>query len=382
MIIDMKMKIAYVIGNKMPTRSAWAVNIVNMCSAFAENGHDVSLYCFLDKGTTVEAICRQYDVKANFKIVPFPKFFLKKNRILTWMLKFVLAFYLRHKLESYDVVYTRIAQLMLFTRAKVLYEMHTICNGVNMHIEQRLFKRKNLLGVICITKSLREDVLRQSPYLQSSKVIVAQDGARVASVDPWMEVEKPLRADSRPIVGYFGSLAHGKCMEVVGDLARRRKDIVFHIVGGKDEAVKQWKESLSDVNNIIFYGYVENRYSSYYYSQIDIFLLPIQRVMLNYYNSSVNDIGRYTSPLKLFEAMSYGKAIIASSTDVIKEVLTDGENALLASPEDIDQWSDCLDRLLTNEPLRKRLGESAKRELEEKYTWQKRARFIIDYFVK
>ena len=376
------MKIAYVIGNKMPTRSAWAVNIINMCSAFAENGHDVSLYCFLDTGTTVESICRQYDVKANFKIVPLPTFFLKNNRILTWVLKFVLAFYFRHKLESYDIVYTRIAQLMLFTRAKVLYEMHTICNGANMHIEQRLFKRKNLLGIICITSSLREDVLKQSPYLQPSKVIVAQDGARVASVNSWMEVDKPLCSDSRPIVGYFGSLAHGKCMEVVGDLAKKRKDIIFHIVGGKDEAVKQWKESLSDVKNIIFYGYVENRYSSYYYSNIDIFLLPIQRVMLNYYNSSVNDIGRYTSPLKLFEAMSYGKAIIASSTDVIKEVLTDGVNALLADPEDIGQWSRCIDKLLSDELLRKKLGDAARRELENKYTWKKRARFIINYFMK
>lgn len=376
------MKIAYVIGNKMPTRSAWAVNIINMCSAFAENGHDVCLYCFLDTGTTVESICRQYDVRANFKIIPLPSSFLKKNRLLTWTLKFILAFIYRHKFESYDIVYTRIAQLMLFTRAKVLYEMHTICNGVNMHIEQRLFKRKNLLGIICITSSLREDVLKQSPYLQPSKVIVAQDGARVASVNPCMKVDKPLRFDSRPIVGYFGSLAHGKCMEVVGELAKKRKDIVFHIVGGKDEAVKQWRNSLSDVNNIIFYGYVENRYSSYYYSEIDIFLLPIQRVMLNYYNSSVNDIGRYTSPLKLFEAMSYGKAIIASSTDVIKEVLTDGVNALLADPEDIGQWSRCIDKLLSDELLRKKLGDAARRELENKYTWKKRARFIINYFMK
>ena len=374
------MKIAYVIGNKMPTRSAWAVNIINMCSAFAENGHEVSLYCFLDTEVSVETICKQYGINVNFKIIPLPSFYINKNRALTWLYKFALAFHLRHTLEKYDVVYTRLAQLVLFTRAKILYEMHTICEGVNMHIEQRLFRKDNLLGIICITASLRDDVLKQSPYLQHSKVMVAHDGARQAKFEISNDVKKPLLYDTRPIVGYFGSLAHGKCMEVIGELANLRKDIVFHVVGGKDDAVKQWKESLADKKNIIFYGYVENRYSSYYYSNIDIFLLPIQRVMLNYYNSSVNDIGRYTSPLILFEAMSYGKAIIASSTDVIKEVLTDGKNALLADPEDIGQWSICIDKLLTDKLLREKLGDAAKKELEDKYTWKKRAWNIIEYY--
>ena len=40
----------------------------------------------------------------------------------------------------------------------------------------------------------------------------------------------------------------------------------------------------------------------------------------------------FTSPLKLFEYMASGRPIVASDLPSIREVLTDGQNALLAEP--------------------------------------------------
>ena len=45
----------------------------------------------------------------------------------------------------------------------------------------------------------------------------------------------------------------------------------------------------------------------------------------------------FTSPLKLFEYMAAGRAIVASDLPAIREVLRDGENALLVTPGDAER---------------------------------------------
>ena len=49
---------------------------------------------------------------------------------------------------------------------------------------------------------------------------------------------------------------------------------------------------------------------------------------------------RYASPLKLFEYMAAGKAIVASRLPSLGEVLTDEVNALLVTPGDADALAD------------------------------------------
>ena len=46
----------------------------------------------------------------------------------------------------------------------------------------------------------------------------------------------------------------------------------------------------------------------------------------------------YASPLKLIEYLATGKSIIAPAQDNIKELLEDGENALLFDEGDMEQF--------------------------------------------
>ncbi len=78
----------------------------------------------------------------------------------------------------------------------------------------------------------------------------------------------------------------------------------------------------------------------------------------------------YASPLKLFEYMGHGRAIIAPDQPNIREVLAHGVTALLFRPNDPCSFSSALGRLCRDDGLRARLGRQARKTVEETpYTW-------------
>lgn len=64
-------------------------------------------------------------------------------------------------------------------------------------------------------------------------------------------------------------------------------------------------------------------------------------------------------PRSLVEAMASGVPPVCYATDGVVDVLRDGENGFLTAPGDVDAFAARLVALLTDEPLRRRLGAAA-----------------------
>jgi len=78
----------------------------------------------------------------------------------------------------------------------------------------------------------------------------------------------------------------------------------------------------------------------------------------------------YASPLKLFEYMARGRAVVAPDQPNIREILTDGDNALLFEKDDEASFRCALHRLVGDEALRRRLGAHARNTIERTpFTW-------------
>ena len=78
----------------------------------------------------------------------------------------------------------------------------------------------------------------------------------------------------------------------------------------------------------------------------------------------------YASPLKLFEYMAMGKAIIAPDQPNIRETLEHGKSGLLFDPGDKAGLEKFLNNLVEDPQLRQRLGAAARVALEQAdYTW-------------
>jgi glycosyltransferase involved in cell wall biosynthesis len=86
----------------------------------------------------------------------------------------------------------------------------------------------------------------------------------------------------------------------------------------------------------------------------------------------------YASPLKIFEYMAAGRAIVAPDQPNIREILRHEETALLFEPDRPEaMWRQIL-RLIDDPVLRRRLGAAARAEIARRdYTWDANAAQVI-----
>jgi glycosyltransferase involved in cell wall biosynthesis len=86
------------------------------------------------------------------------------------------------------------------------------------------------------------------------------------------------------------------------------------------------------------------------------------------------------SPLKLYEYMAAGKAIVASGVGQICEVIRDGENGVLVPPGDVPALTAALRDLLQRPEYRQQLGERAQQEATAHHTWARQIARLISVY--
>jgi len=194
------------------------------------------------------------------------------------------------------------------------------------------------------------------------KIVVIHNGVGpefLAAADP-----RPLRAryalEDKMVLGFTGFVRdwHGLDRAVRYIAASRRKDLHLLIVGdGTARAsLERQAASLGIADRLTITGVVQREAMPAHVAAFDIALQPA--------------VTAYASPLKLFEYMAQARPILAPARDNIREVLTDGEDALLFAPDDEGAFAGALDRLVGEPALRGRLGAAARASLlRQDLTW-------------
>jgi glycosyltransferase involved in cell wall biosynthesis len=381
------MDIIYISRSFIPSRSANSIHVMKMCQAFANEGHDVELIVprrSHDKDITVSDACDFYGVKDNFKIKEIPFLSLPGKNI---MYAFFTGLYLLvEKKKRYFFVYARFlegAWTSAFLDIPTMLEVHSLSplrNFPEKFFFKMLVKSRNLKRLIVITRSLKKEY---DSFLRNTdlNVDVFPDGSDSVSD---FNTKRVLcgKKDSFK-VGYVGHLYPGKGMEIIVDMVATlpaNSNIEFHIVGGTDNDIDFWKQVASN-DKVFFYGHVSPKYVGEYINAMDVCVLPNKdsvKMRTRRFSGKRDDIGAFTSPLKMFDYMSHGKMIIASDLPVLREVLNE-ENSLLIKPDDINEWI-CAIESAKNPVLRKKFEDKALSDFN-KYTWGNRARGILKGFL-
>jgi glycosyltransferase involved in cell wall biosynthesis len=256
----------------------------------------------------------------------------------------------------------------------MVYEAHALpSRRARRWAENRLFGHPRFAMLVAISQALADDYAAAMPKLAGRPVLVAHDAADPvpnprSPPSPW-----PGRPGA-PQLGYVGHLYPGKGMEMVAALAAIMPEADLHAVGGTERDLAAWRARCADLPNVHLHGYVPHALVSAYLARFDLLLAPPAPSVAS---AAGREIGRWMSPLKLFEYMAAGKPILASDIPALREILRDGETAVLLPPGEAVAWAAAA-RTLLRDPLRATdLGERACADFLAHHTWDARAAHIL-----
>ncbi|HDM8058297.1 glycosyltransferase family 4 protein [Vibrio harveyi] len=354
--------IAYITTSDLSRINANCVHVMNMVNSLSKF-RNITLY----------ATASSRDIKFDFDKNVALK--IKKTSILS---KFNLpVFYLWVMINLFfkrDVVYTRsivVSFLCSLFKIKNILELHyiPIPNSFSDKIlSSRLMTNEKLVIFTVITHSLGTDVKTRYGI---ENVTVLPDGANIPTTK-----QKKL-VSSKPLVGYCGSFNKGKGVETLIRASSLLNNVDVHIVGGNIEELDALCKTC-DMSNITFHGKVSPDLISGYLNSFDICILPNSKSVYTSGDSDNKlDIGKYTSPLKLFEYMAHEKPIICSDLKVLKEIVTN-DDVVFFRPDDHVDLANAISTLVDDDQKMKNIANSAYVKLVSHYTWDCRAKKILD----
>jgi len=376
------MRIAVIAPSPVPARTANSMQVMKMTQAMAKLGHAVRLAVprGADRLPDWRELAHHYGLEQPFPIEVLPAQASLRRYDYAWH-----AVRWARRIHA-DLVYTRLPQAAALASrigCPTVLEVHDLPRGRLGPALLRFFLRgRGAVRLVAITRALADDLQRKFGVpIDQPFTLVAPDGvdlSRYAGLPSVEEARRRIPAleglASRFIAGYTGHLYAGRGADLLFELAQRLPKIVFLLVGGEPEAVAhlQSQARARQLDNLMLTGFVPNAELPIYQAACDVLLMPYQRRVAA---SSGGDIAPYLSPMKLFEYLACGRAILSSDLPVLREVLTP-ENSLLLPADDVDAWARALLALKDDPQLRARLGEQARQDAA-RYTWEMRAEAIL-----
>lgn len=389
------MKIVFIATSRVPSTTANSIQVMKVCQAFAQIGHEVRLLVPQQPGEQPGSPGK-HDLASFYGLqLDFPVEWLPASRRLRRLHGYEFSWRAVKRAQALeaDIVYAWPLQAALFALLRqfpVLLELHEPPSGLVGPLLFRLvltLPGKGFAGNIRflpITQVLADILARSYPESAQKKAgisqVVAPDGVdleRYLVVPEAAIARRELGLPDRLTAGYTGHLYPGRGMGLLVELARRFPQVNFLWVGGRPEDVAGWKERLAEqgLSNITLTGFIENKHLPLYQAAAEILLMPYERKVSG---SSGGNTADFASPMKMFEYMACGRAIVSSALPAIGEVLNE-KNSVLCPPEDVEAWAKAFKELLDDPEKRSLLARRARLEVE-RYTWQNRARRSLEGF--
>jgi glycosyltransferase involved in cell wall biosynthesis len=366
------MKITYIANVRMPTEKAHGIQIMKMCAAFRDAGHEVILVVPWRFNAITQDPFVYYSIQTRF---PIKRIF---SIDLVWFgsagfriqsLSFALAAFFYTLVHRSDVVFGRdeLPVLLASMHSRTVWETHT---GSYTFFARMLIRTQT--RIIAITEGLKRFYINKG--VEEERILVAPDSVDIEQFDIDISKDDARKKLGLPlednIVLYTGHLYDWKGAHVLAKATQYsavETQAVF--VGGTDKDIHDFKKRFGHSKAVLILGKKPYDQIPIYLKAADVLVLP---------NSPVNDISSlYTSPMKLFEYMASGRPIVASDLPSIREILN-GSNAVLVAPDDPQQLAEGILKVLEDEPFSQRISARSYEDSKQ-YTWKKRALSIISF---
>lgn len=381
-MLRQSLRIGYVSNSKIPSHWANSVQTMKMCDAFVGKGAQVELIVPWFWGAMRQNqidILNHYAIRHDFRItwLPYPHIGLR-FQTRGWGISASVYAYLRR----FDIVYTWnvwTAYWLARWGRQVIWEAHNFSEERRYPIfailVSELLGKPNMRGLVAVSHQLGETYIQAGAPFE--KVLIAQNGVDLDRFQPKLDKRQArlklnLPLDS-PIACHLGQLYEHRGIEELLECASYLPNVYFVLVGGDSVDIERYRlmaEKLG-IRNICFAGYIPNGDVPSYLYASDVLVMP--------YTSKLPTVD-CMSPMKMFDYMAAGRAIVATDFPTIREVLSHEHNAILVEPDSTDALCHGIRRVLEDCGLAERITQQARHDVE-KYTWDNRVTAILDTFI-
>ena len=376
----MLFRILYVFPEPLPLAKARSIQVINTVHALAQAGVAVDFAYVPVRGIPDPFPCYGLLRPQNVRLIPlsrglpYPlhrlglhsnKLFL--HRLIAWLKQS------NNSGLAPQVVMVRHLKLansllLHFDDLPVLYEAHEIFadaapaskkEQVRQMEKAVLFRAKQS---IAITGELGR-LLRERYELEYDLPVLPS-----ATTLPETLPSKDWAQASQHIV-YAGSLYEWKGAQDLVAAAAWLPGCRITLLGGETHRIRELQQTISPNGaEVVFTGHISHAEATSKLAHACIAILPNRE----------GSVSAFTSPLKLFEYMAAGCAIVATDLPVFKEVLGE-QDALWVKPGEPTSLASAIATLAQAPALAQRLGENVRR-LALSYSWDARAHRLINLF--
>lgn len=298
---------------------------------------------------------------------------------------------------------TRLRRAVREFRPTLIYERHSLnlCAGafiarrqripfvveVNAPLVDEMKKESGLVGEAVARRCEKyvlesaakvvvvSNVLKQhfaATGIDTSRFEVMHNGIDPAQFHPGVdagEVRRRYALGQRCVIGFVGWMRQWHRLDLLLEAFAalpHRQDCAVLLVGDGPAlpGLRERAQALGLSSQVHFTGPVRHDDIPPHIAAMDIAVLP--------------SIPPYASPMKLFEYMALGKAVIMPDQPNLREVVRDGENGMLVPASD-NGVGRALHALANDQALRERLAAAAADTIHRgKYYWAENARRVLE----
>jgi glycosyltransferase involved in cell wall biosynthesis len=264
----------------------------------------------------------------------------------------------RHVLE---VNYTAMSPLVR-KRSRLLRPLAIRCDR---------FVLRHAAVVIAVSTQLCDHLVRDYG-VEARRILVIPNAADPAAFDPAtpsLEKLNGVTLHDRQVIGFVGTFSpwHGLDLLVQSflEVAARARDAVILLVGDGPERqrIERIARESPLAPRFVFAGAVPHRQLPQVVASFTVGVLPHS-----------NDYG---SPMKIFEYMAMGKAVVAPAVGPVRDVIEDGVNGVLFRPGDARHLGERLIWALQNGARLKAIGDAGRHTIETEHNWRRHTELVV-----
>ena len=372
------MKLLYAFPEPLPLPKARGIQVAWMVDALCAAGIEVTLaHVPADNAHPLSHLGKQQP-PGNLKVIPISRhwpFPLSRWHSVARFTDLLLGWIDRHPSNRPDIIFVRhlkLAARLLKARPDLplIYEAHE-CFAATAPVAKRAalaaqeaYVLANASGVVFISGAVQNSLQRQ--YEVTPHQTVLHSGVDI----PEAVVDKDWTNCHRQII-YAGSFFGWKGVDDLIDAAASLPGYRITLIGGNAAEIARMKERITLAG-----------------AEVELLpRLPADQVMTYLQNACIavlpnraEGVSQFTSPLKLFEYMGAGCAVVVSDLPSIREVLSPNE-ATWFCPGDPESLATAL-KILGSDPRLAQTQGAAMRRLAERYTWHSRAHSLAEFAEK